>query len=153
MDAYLHPNLARIAAAYDQICERFASGALDALEARRQIEALAARDDNGVIWTIDAVSGDWHYRTLDGRLVPGEPPTSGYATPTAHDVTRNPQGPRPSDRLVVLPVDDTPSVPGSLAGSTRPAAPVPAGSGGSLSVLRVAALIAAAGALLAFALR
>lgn len=116
----LHPNLARIAAAYDQICAQYANGQLDAEEANRRITALAARDDNGVIWTIDPASGAWVYRTIDGQLVAGTPPMSGFATPSPFDVTRNPQGPNPNDRLATFEVDDPITPPGALAGTTRP---------------------------------
>lgn len=118
--ASMHPNLARIAAAYDQICEAFAAGLIDADMAQDRIRALAARDDNGVVWTIDPATGDWLYRTVDGQLVVGTPPMYGFATPNAHDVTRNSVVANPSDRLTHIAVDDSLTPPGALAGSTRP---------------------------------
>lgn len=114
----LHPNLARIAAEYDQICTDYASGRLTAQAANRQISALAARDDEGVVWSIDPASGAWVYRTIDGRLEPGQPPAWGYATPTAHNVTRNPTRTNPEHRIMFTQVGDLQS-PDELTGSTR----------------------------------
>jgi hypothetical protein len=125
-DRPLHPNLARIAAEYDELSDLYATGRLDADEARRAIAALAARDDNGTIWSIDPASGDWVYRNVHGELVPGMPPSWGYATPTAYDVTRDPARVDPRHRVVSFVVEDhITSPPGSLSGSTRVKAPTP----------------------------
>jgi hypothetical protein len=116
----LHPNLARIASEYDEICSLFAANRIDAGEARRSIASLAARDDNGTIWTIDPASGDWVYRDIHGNHIPGTPPAWGYATPTAYDLTRTPARHDPRDRVVSFAVEDSVvSPPGSLVGSTR----------------------------------
>jgi hypothetical protein len=126
MDAdFLHPNLARIAAAYDAIRERFGAGLLTAQQAKAEIAALAARDDNGVVWSIDPDSGEWHYKTHDGRLRPGTPPTWGYATPSAYELTRNPQGERIDQRITYQQVGDVRLPPGALRGETQPTNRVP----------------------------
>lgn len=89
-DEPLHPNLARIAAAYDDIHRRFSVRQIDADGARAEILALQARDDEGVIWRISPDDGSWLRRSRDGQWNPGTPPTSGLATPTAHDLSRDP---------------------------------------------------------------
>jgi hypothetical protein len=116
----LHPNLARLDATYDRIVERFALGQLDPPRANAEIAALVARDDEGTLWHKDPRTGGWLRRTRSGELVPDTPPTYGFATPTAHDVTPNPQGFDPSSRIVSQEVDESLMfAPSSLAGSTR----------------------------------
>lgn len=87
----LHPNLARIAAAYDDIHRRYGLRQLSADDAKAEILALQARDDDGVIWRISPNDGSWLRRTRDGQWVRGTPPPAGLATPTAHDLSRDPR--------------------------------------------------------------
>lgn len=116
----LHPNLARIAAVYDDIVLRFSRGELNAADARGQILALMARDDNGTMWSIDPDTAGWRYQTLQGRLEPGEPPMSGLATPTAFDLTRDSRTNNPDSQISFYEVDeDLMHPPTSLVGSTR----------------------------------
>lgn len=116
----LHPNLARLAAAYDQICSRWSRGELNAADARGQISALVARDDNGTHWTINPTDGNWQYRTRTGEWRAGDPPTFGYATPTAFELTRESGAFNPDNRISFYEVDESLLYPPtSLAGSTR----------------------------------
>lgn len=116
----LHPNLARLAAAYDNVIERYSRREINPNQARSDILALVARDDNGVQWSIDPDSGDWCYRNLRGQLVVGDPPSYGLATPTAHDLSRNPDAFNPDTKIQFQEVDETLlHPPGSLIGSTR----------------------------------
>ena len=125
-DQPLHPNLARLAAAYDDITQRFARGQLTATQANSAIMALVARDDEGVHWSIDPSSGDWLRRTRTGDLVPGTPPSYGVATPTAHDLTHDSGGFNPDQHITFHAVDEGMLVaPGSLAGTTRGALEAP----------------------------
>lgn len=115
----LHPNLARLAAAYDDVMERYQRRMLTAGQARDRILALVARDDNGVQWSISPDSGRWQYRNARGDLVDGEPPAFGVATHTAHDVADNPDAFNPDHRIAFYEVDQTLlSAPGALPGST-----------------------------------
>lgn len=128
-DQPLHPNLARLAAAYDEITQRFARGQVSAAEANSEIMALVARDDEGVHWSIDPHSGGWLRRTRTGDLVPGTPPSYGVATPTAHDLTRNSDAFNPDSQVTFHAVDESLLyAPGSLAGSTRTPPSVPSSS-------------------------
>ena len=117
----LHPNLARIGAAYDQVQARAARGEISAAQARAEIMHLVARDDEGVLWSIDASSGNWMRRTISGELVFDTPPTYGLATPTAHDLTRRPTGAfNPDTNLVFHEVDEAALLgESSLRGATR----------------------------------
>lgn len=116
----LHPNLARLAAAYDNVIERYSRREINPNQARSDILALVARDDNGVQWSIDPDSGDWCYRNLKGQLVVGDPPSYGLATPTAHDLSRNPNAFNPDTKIQFQEVDESLlHPPGSLIGSTR----------------------------------
>lgn len=119
--APLHPNLARIAATYDEIVAAFSQGQLSAREARARIESLTARDDAGVEWSIDAVTGQWQYRTLDGRLRAGDPPTWGLASLTPHDLGSGSANP---DRRVAFYEMDPSRESGGLVNATRRAQPV-----------------------------
>lgn len=115
----LHPNLAKIAAAYDDIYRRFSLGQLDARRAQAEIAALVARDDEGVMWSIDPESGDWRRRTRTGQLVVDNPPGFGLATPTAADVSGGGDF-NPSSHISFVEVDQgllTP--PDPLTGATR----------------------------------
>ena len=55
----LHPNLAKLAAAYDEILDRIARGQVTSVAARAEIAQLEARDDQGVRWNIDPDTGEW----------------------------------------------------------------------------------------------
>jgi hypothetical protein len=116
----LHPNLARLAAAYDEIFTRWSRGQIDAAIARQEIAALVARDDDGILWSIDPESGEWLRRTITGELVPGTPPTYGLATPTPHDLSHNTAAFNPDTSIHMQPVEDELLyAPSTLAGSTR----------------------------------
>lgn len=124
----LHPNLARLAAAYDEIFERWSRGLIDAARARAEISALVARDDEGILWSISPDSGQWRRRTRSGDFVEDTPPSFGLATPTAHDLTRDPAVFNPDSRLTFHRVDDDllAARPDALAGVTRRQVAVPA---------------------------
>lgn len=117
----LHPNLARIAAAYDEIIMAFGSGLVSAPQARARIEALTARDDNGVEWSIDPDNGDWRYMTRDGRFEYADPPTWGLATLTPHDLGSGSKD--PDTRISFYEVDQ--ALQTGLAGATRRNIPTP----------------------------
>lgn len=146
MPQSLHPNLAKIAAAYDDIHRRFTLGQLDARRAQTEIAALVARDDEGVLWSIDPATGDWRRRARNGQLVADNPPGFGLATPTAADVSGNGDF-NPSSHIAFIEVDDnllTP--PDPLSGATRrnlvsvQASPAPIGR--VLRILAVAVAVA-----------
>lgn len=129
--APLHPNLARIAARYDEIVGEFNSGRVSALTARDRIEALTARDDSGVEWSINADDGTWRYRTLDGEFRVAEPPMWGMATPTPRDFG-SVKGSDVDERIEFHEIDDS-RFEGSLTGATRRQTTNPRGA--SLRVL------------------
>jgi hypothetical protein len=79
----LHPNLARIAASYQDLVSIYATGRIDASVASVRARELIARDDLGVLWTINPKDGGWLRCVRDGSWVPDVPPTAGYATLTA----------------------------------------------------------------------
>jgi hypothetical protein len=83
----LHPNLARLAAGYDEIFGRYAHNQISAAQAQAEIATLIARDDEGTEWGLDPTNGSWRRRTVAGNWVNDEPPTYGLATPTPHDVS------------------------------------------------------------------
>jgi hypothetical protein len=115
----LHPNLARIAVAYDDIFSQWESGRIDAAEAHRRIIALVARDDDGVLWTINPTTGAWMRRTLDGQTVEATPPAYGYATPTPHDLSDSDID-NPDRRITFRQIDDEAMyAPSHLTGLTR----------------------------------
>jgi hypothetical protein len=145
MSMPLHPNLARIGAAYDQVQARAASGEISATQARAEIMHLVARDDEGVLWSIDPSSGNWMRRTIAGELVFDTPPTYGVATPTAHDLTRSPTGAfNPDSNLIFHEVDEVALLgERSLRGATRRPVATSAGSRSAWH-LPVPALAAAA---------
>jgi hypothetical protein len=117
----LHPNLARIAARYDEIATDVTSGRISSVEGRRRIGTLVAKDDNGVEWSIDPESGNWRYRTLDGRFVPADPPMWGMASATPRDFGS--QHPVDVDqRIEFHEVDESRRT--GLAGATRRRPPV-----------------------------
>lgn len=76
----LHPNLARIAAAYQELTQAYADGRIDAHQATMFVRELVARDDEGTQWTINPRDGGWLRFTRNGELVPAAPPQLGVAT-------------------------------------------------------------------------
>jgi len=121
VDRPLNPNLARIAAAYDDVMASFRAGQLNPQEARRRVLALVARDDSGLEWSINPDTGRWQYRSQFGEYVTAEPPAYGVAGFTPSDLGA---GPVLDDRVKLLEVDQNAlRSPGSLRGSTLLAAP------------------------------
>lgn len=118
MDRPLHPNLARIAASYDEIVSAFQQGRLSPADARRQLVALVARDDAGIEWSIDPDSGRWRYRTRWGGLEEADPPSYGMAAATPADLGAG-NGRDLDARLSLHEVDmELVTPPSSLVGST-----------------------------------
>lgn len=150
MSEPLHPNLARIAASYDEVQARASRGEISPAQARTEVSRLVARDDEGVLWSIDPASGRWLRRTIAGQLVPDTPPSYGVATPTAHDLTRRPTGVfNPDSRIMFSEVDESTLLPpGSLRGASRRTLPQPS----SQKNMRTFAAAAAAGVLVLAAL-
>lgn len=149
----LHPNLARLAAAYDDIFVRWSRGTIDAAQARVEIGALVARDDDGILWSIDPDSGQWLRRTVSGSLIPSEPPTYGLATPTPHDLSNGAGSFNPDAFVHMQPIDDELlHAPSTLVGSTRRTLIADTGRGQrwsgkkilALALVGVVALVAAA---------
>lgn len=130
----LHPNLARIAAAYDHIIEQMANRLLTPVQARAQIEQLEARDDQGIRWSIDADSGRFVRKTLMGDTHFDTPPTSGYQTDDAYSYSATRGGESdPNMRMEMYATEDsrlTHSV-DPIPGATRngPSPEQPAGLG------------------------
>jgi hypothetical protein len=86
MPTPLHPNLARIAASYDEILEMHRLGSISAREAHGRMSALVGRDDTGLVWFINPESGKWSYRNLRGVLIESEPPHYGIASHCPKDL-------------------------------------------------------------------
>lgn len=105
MQQRLHPNLARIAVEYDDARNRCIQRRISEAQFRREAEALVARDDEGVQWTIDPQTGQWMYLDRRGERVPGTPPTAGVVTPSAYDLTRDRSTANPDSQLMVEAVD------------------------------------------------
>lgn len=116
MDRPLHPNLAQIAAAYDDVMQAFRSGLLSAVEARRRVLTLVARDDNGLEWSINPDTGQWQYRSHFGELVSANPPAYGVVGFTPADIG----GGEPAEgRVALYEIDQrTLYTPGQLRGAT-----------------------------------
>lgn len=126
MTELLHPNLAKIAATYDQICERLARGELTPAKARAEIAQLEARDDEGVRWSLHPDTGTWVRKTAFGDVeFDASPPTHGFAGFDAFDLSPNTTAFNPRDRLTYQRVVDSQPSPGSLYGATRHASPTP----------------------------
>ena len=79
----LHPNLARIAAAYDSILEQMERQQITVPGARAKIAQLEARDDQGVIWSIDPDSGAFVRKTAFGDMEFDTPPSHVAAENTS----------------------------------------------------------------------
>ena len=106
MTSPLHPNLGRLAAAYDQIVEDHRCNKISSREARGLIATLICRDDTGLLWAINPDSGKWSFRNLRGDLVEAEPPRYGIASAKPSDLddrTKNDF----DDRLTFFEVDPT----------------------------------------------
>jgi hypothetical protein len=88
----LHPNLARLAAAYDEILERHQQGRITPRQAKGEVSALVGRDDSGLVWMINPVTGRWCYRNLRGELVEAEPPRYGVPSVTPAELGAGQQG-------------------------------------------------------------
>lgn len=147
----LHPNLARIAASYQEICDRFGRGTIDTAQAALEIRDLVARDDDGVQWTINPRDGGWLFCSKQHGWQPGMPPQSGLATLTAHDLSdRHSAGSQmhynPDADISWTEVSDEDGR--TLAGATRRVEHQPAGEQRTRRtvVLLVAVAIAAAAA-------
>ncbi|MFM7088556.1 MAG: hypothetical protein ACKOW9_03430 [Candidatus Paceibacterota bacterium] len=82
----LHPNLARVAAIYDDIVNDLNTGKIESSQAYRLIGSLSAKDDNGVEWSINPENGVWRYRSIDGEMREAEPPQVGMASLTPYDI-------------------------------------------------------------------
>lgn len=117
---YLHPNLARLAASYDDIMERYTKNQLTEKEAKELIKNLVARDDQGIQWAIDPEDGQWFRYTLKGMKVKDSPPEAGIATHTGWDVSGG-GDPLADPRLRVIDEDIDPRAyhdPDGLVGAT-----------------------------------
>jgi hypothetical protein len=102
MDKPLHPNLARIAAAYDDVMSVYRSGQITPAEARRRVLTLVARDDTGLEWSINPDSGLWQYRNQFGEMITGNPPAYGVVNFTPADLGG---GPERAERVTMYEVD------------------------------------------------
>ena len=107
MPSPLHPNLARLAAAYDVIVEDHRCGRITSREARGRISALVGRDDTGLLWTINPDTGKWSFRNLRGDLVEADPPRFGIASPTPAELGAG-SGVDLDQRLTFFEVDPEP---------------------------------------------
>lgn len=149
MDRPLHPNLGRIAAAYDDVMADFRAGRIPAAEARRRVLTLIARDDNGLEWSINPDTGGWQYRNQFGEMTSANPPAYGVAGFTPTDLG----GGRGDDQRVRLYEVDQEALraEGQLRGSTSMTegdVPGRLGSGVRRNVLLTAAVAAGILALL-----
>lgn len=110
----LHPNLARIAVAYQDLVQSFAFGRIDSTQASVQARELVARDDDGTMWTINPRDGGWLRCSVFGEWAPGEPPTSGFSTLSAWGLSGREGVDVALDFKVVAD-----SAPAGLSGATR----------------------------------
>lgn len=151
MESALHPNLAQLAASYDDICSQVEMGLLPPADARTAIMALVARDDAGVQWCISPADGLWYRRTRTGELVADTPPRSGIQTPSGWDVSSSTAAlGDPRHRIYTREVDPLQyRSPTDLVGSTIAGAVTPTRRGatgrfrfGPQATRRVVALVA-----------
>jgi hypothetical protein len=82
----LHPNLARIAAEYDEIVLEAKLGQITPAQASTKISKLVAKDDQGLDWVINPLTGNWQYKNSRGEFVDAQPPEYGFASPTPKDI-------------------------------------------------------------------
>lgn len=130
----MHPNIARLAASYDEIFARYAHGQISAAKATDEVLTLVARDDEGTQWSIDPRTGGFLRKTRSGELIPDEPPTYGLATPTPHEVSPG-RAFNPDINVELTPVTNEVDQSGNpFAGSTRlTRQPIPGGYQSPLS--------------------
>jgi len=126
----LHPNLARVAAAYDDLADAVARGHIDESEARRRAAQLVARDDQGVRWWLCPDDGDWYRETQDLRWEKADPPAYGIPTVSPADVSAPSRAFNPAQRILSASVSRPDPSQGELTGSTWGAGPaqLPEGS-------------------------
>ena len=143
MDRPLHPNLALIAAAYDDVMQAFRAGLLSAAEARRRVLTLVARDDSGLEWSINPDTGQWQYRSHFGELVNANPPAYGVVGFTPADIG----GGEPAEsRVALYEIDQrTLYTPGQLRGAAMLGAGPAGAPRRARRLLVVAALVLGAG--------
>lgn len=116
----MHPNLARMAATYDQIVEDVTSGRISSATARSKIEQLEARDDEGVRWSIDPDTGNFVRRTAFGDMEYDTPPVSGVASLDPYAVSSPGRDDNPAYKVSSVPADVF-AQPYGMAGATRSA--------------------------------
>lgn len=138
MEHALHPNLAQLAASYDDICSQVEMGLMAPGDAKAAIMALIARDDAGVQWCISPDDGNWYRRTRTGEMVADTPPRSGIQTPSGWDVSSSTTAlGDPRHRVYTREVDPLEHrSPTDLAGSTVAASVTPSRRGPSLGSFR-----------------
>lgn len=115
----LHPNIARMAARYDEIVTRFNHNQLSAAAAMNEISQLEARDDTGVRWCMDPNTGQFMRKTFNGELEYDTPPSIGVQTPDAFSYTSNPKALNPNDHIDLVEDRHLSLPPTQLAGATR----------------------------------
>lgn len=115
----LHPNLARLAAAYDAIIGQMDCNQLTAVQARARISQLEARDDQGVRWSIDPDTGQFIRKTAFGDSEYDTPPKWGVQTDDAFSYTSDPLVENPNLRLQHTNVTGLTHPPTDLAGATQ----------------------------------
>jgi hypothetical protein len=84
----LHPALARVAVNYQRIRGDAARGLITTDVAAERLSALVARDDHGVMWTINPADGGWMFLNQYKAWESGQPPVSGVATATSYTLDR-----------------------------------------------------------------
>ena len=84
----LHPNLAKIALRYDEIIEAYQRKEYSEQGAYQLLCGLNARDDNGVLWRINAVSGVWEFKQFSGLWLVGDPPIFGFEGASIDDFNK-----------------------------------------------------------------
>ena len=114
----LHPNIARMAAAYDQVIAQMSRGQLTGAQARAKIDQLEARDDQGVRWSVDPDTGQYVRKTLMGDTQYDTPPVVGYQTPDAFSYSAT-SGTAIDPNLNLELYAAAPEPPANLAGATR----------------------------------
>jgi len=119
MEQSLHPNLARIAAEYDEVVKNFKNGMLTQSEARRRVLALTARDDEGLEWSFDPDTGMWRYQNKWGDYVLSDPPLAGVMGLAPEDIGAS-GGRTQDERISFIPIGASQMYTnGGLRGSTQ----------------------------------
>lgn len=114
----LHPNLARIAAEYDEIVLQAQIGHITPEQANARISRLIAKDDQGLDWSINPTTGNWVYKNSKGELVEAFPPEYGFTSPTPKDIG-SPTEKDFDSRLSFHEVDESKLNNDSVLGATR----------------------------------